>query len=76
MISCCSASSSRSVNARLRLLGERTDAAHRRLIFVASPLKLLKAVTRMRSDVVRFRARGLRSAAELDQRARDFLTSS
>jgi hypothetical protein len=35
-----------------------------------------KAVTRMRTDVARFRARGLRSAAELDQRARDFLAST
>ncbi|MFF3315089.1 hypothetical protein ACFYV5_06180 [Streptomyces sp. NPDC003035] len=32
-----------------------------------------KAVTRMRSDLARFRARGLRCAAELDERARDFL---
>lgn len=35
-----------------------------------------KAVTRMRTDVARFRARGLRSAAELDQRARDFLVGA
>ncbi|CAM5407260.1 Tat pathway signal protein [Streptomyces spiroverticillatus] len=33
-----------------------------------------KAVTRMRSDLSRFRARGLRCAAELDERGRDFLT--
>jgi len=33
-----------------------------------------KAVTRMRGDLARFRARGLRCAAELDERARDFLT--
>ncbi|MET9375146.1 hypothetical protein ABZX98_13465 [Streptomyces sp. NPDC002992] len=32
-----------------------------------------KAVTRMRSDLARFRARGLRCAAELDERACDFL---
>jgi len=35
-----------------------------------------KAITRMRTDIARFRARGLRSAAQLDQRARDFLTST
>jgi hypothetical protein len=35
-----------------------------------------KAVTRMRTDIARFRARGPRSAAELDQRARDFLAST
>ncbi|MFI6883884.1 hypothetical protein [Streptosporangium canum] len=34
-----------------------------------------KAVTSMRRDLARFRARGLRCAAELDERARDFLTS-
>lgn len=33
-----------------------------------------KAVSRMRGDLARFRARGLRCAAELDERARDFLT--
>ncbi|MFJ4428436.1 hypothetical protein [Streptomyces bobili] len=32
-----------------------------------------KAVHRMRGDLARFRARGLRCAAELDERARDFL---
>ena len=32
-----------------------------------------KAVSRMRSDLVGFRSRGLRCAAELDERARDFL---
>lgn len=32
-----------------------------------------KAVTNMRADLARFRARGLRGAAELDERARDFL---
>ncbi|MFD5268818.1 hypothetical protein [Streptomyces sp. NPDC058335] len=32
-----------------------------------------KAVRRMRGDLARFRARGLRCAAELDERARDFL---
>ncbi|WP_310718872.1 hypothetical protein [Streptomyces lydicus] len=35
-----------------------------------------KAVTRMRSDLARFRARGVRCAAELDERAIDFLASS
>jgi len=35
-----------------------------------------KAVTRMRGDLARFRARGLRYAAELDERARDFLAST
>ncbi|WP_434593390.1 hypothetical protein [Streptomyces sp. A5-4] len=35
-----------------------------------------KAVTRMRADLARFRARGVRCAAELDARARDFLTSA
>ncbi|MGH4014611.1 MAG: hypothetical protein ACRDSL_11945 [Pseudonocardiaceae bacterium] len=35
-----------------------------------------KAVTRMRGDLTRFRARGLRCAAELDDRARDFLAST
>jgi hypothetical protein len=35
-----------------------------------------KAVTRMRTDIARFRAGGPRSAAELDQRARDFLAST
>ncbi|MGW0315446.1 hypothetical protein [Streptomyces flavidovirens] len=34
-----------------------------------------KAVNRMRGDLARFRARGLRCAAELDERARDFLAS-
>lgn len=34
-----------------------------------------KAVSRMRSDLARFRARGLRCAAEIDERARDFLTA-
>ncbi|GII96390.1 hypothetical protein [Sinosporangium siamense] len=33
-----------------------------------------KAVTRIRVELGRFRARGLRCAAELDERARDFLT--
>ncbi|GGT54950.1 Tat pathway signal protein [Streptomyces kurssanovii] len=32
-----------------------------------------KALSRMRGDLARFRARGLRCAAELDERARDFL---
>ncbi|MER5359819.1 hypothetical protein [Streptomyces sp. NPDC002785] len=32
-----------------------------------------KAVSRMRGNLARFRARGLRCAAELDERARDFL---
>jgi ketosteroid isomerase-like protein len=32
-----------------------------------------KAIARMRGDLARFRARGLRCAAELDERARDFL---
>ncbi|MFW6724759.1 hypothetical protein ACHZ98_32375 [Streptomyces sp. MAR4 CNY-716] len=35
-----------------------------------------KAVTRMRGDPTRFRARGLRCVAELDERGRDFLTST
>ncbi|MEU3353088.1 hypothetical protein [Streptomyces sp. NPDC037389] len=35
-----------------------------------------KAVSRMRSDLARFRARGLRCGAELDQHGRDFLTST
>ncbi|MEV7384315.1 hypothetical protein [Streptomyces lydicus] len=35
-----------------------------------------KAVTRMRSDLARFRARGVRCAAELEERAIDFLASS
>ncbi|MFI6055939.1 hypothetical protein ACIBCO_38435 [Streptomyces violascens] len=35
-----------------------------------------KAVSRMRGDLARFRARGLRCAAELDERARDFLATS
>ncbi|MGH3625646.1 MAG: hypothetical protein ACRDQ5_28395 [Sciscionella sp.] len=35
-----------------------------------------KAVTRMRGDLARFRARSLRCAAELDDRARDFLAST
>ncbi|WP_344287761.1 hypothetical protein [Streptomyces synnematoformans] len=35
-----------------------------------------KAVSRMRSDLARFRARGLRCVAELDERGRGFLTSS
>lgn len=39
-------------------------------------LRTRKAVTRMRSDLARFRARGLRCAAELDERARDFLTGA
>ncbi|MGW9042822.1 hypothetical protein ACWGQL_09705 [Streptomyces lydicus] len=34
-----------------------------------------KAVTRMRGDLARFRARGVRSAAELDERAIDFLAA-
>ncbi|WP_164764571.1 hypothetical protein [Streptomyces lydicus] len=34
-----------------------------------------KAVGRMRRDLARFRARGLRCAAELDERARDFLAA-
>ncbi|ODA74110.1 hypothetical protein APS67_001657 [Streptomyces sp. AVP053U2] len=32
-----------------------------------------KAVSRMRGDLARFRARGLRCVAELDERGRDFL---
>ncbi|MGH3869952.1 MAG: hypothetical protein ACRDSR_00305 [Pseudonocardiaceae bacterium] len=35
-----------------------------------------KAVTRMRGGLARFRARGLRCAAELDERARDFLAGT
>ncbi|MEV4011647.1 hypothetical protein AB0J35_14185 [Nonomuraea angiospora] len=35
-----------------------------------------KAVARIRGDLARFRARGLRCAAELDERARDLLTST
>jgi hypothetical protein len=35
-----------------------------------------KAITRMRADIARFRARGLRGAAELDHRARDVLAST
>lgn len=35
-----------------------------------------KAVARMRGDLARFRARGLRCAAELDERARDFLAGT
>lgn len=35
-----------------------------------------KAVTRMRGELARFRPRGLRCAAELDERARDFLAST
>ncbi|MER7109429.1 hypothetical protein [Streptomyces sp. NPDC000229] len=35
-----------------------------------------KAVSRMRADLARFRARGLRCAAELDQRAREVLTGT
>ncbi|MEJ8657599.1 hypothetical protein [Streptomyces sp. MS1.AVA.4] len=35
-----------------------------------------KAVTRMRSDLARFQARGLRCTAELDERARDFLAGT
>lgn len=35
-----------------------------------------KAVTRMRSDLARFRTRGVRCAAELDERAIDFLASA
>ncbi|GAA3305105.1 hypothetical protein [Streptomyces cinereospinus] len=34
-----------------------------------------KAVARMRSDLARFRARGLLCLAELDERGRDFLTN-
>lgn len=36
-------------------------------------VRTLKAVKRMRADMSRFRARGLRAAVELDERARDFL---
>ncbi|MFJ8086273.1 hypothetical protein ACIQ6Y_37630 [Streptomyces sp. NPDC096205] len=32
-----------------------------------------RAVSRMRSDLASFRARGLRCVAELDERGRDFL---
>ncbi|WP_031067360.1 hypothetical protein [Streptomyces sp. NRRL F-5527] len=35
-----------------------------------------KAVSRMRSDLRRFRARGLRCVAELDERGRDFLAGA
>lgn len=35
-----------------------------------------KAITRMRADLARFRARGLRCAADLDERARDLLAHS
>ncbi|SEB74354.1 hypothetical protein SAMN05428945_1037 [Streptomyces sp. 2224.1] len=35
-----------------------------------------KAVTRMRGDLARFRARGVRCAAELDERAIDFLAGA
>jgi hypothetical protein len=35
-----------------------------------------KAVTTMRGDLAPFRARGLRCAAELDERARHFLAST
>ncbi|MGP3990780.1 hypothetical protein [Streptomyces sp. 3N207] len=35
-----------------------------------------KAVRRMRTDLARFRARGLRCATELDERARDLLAST
>ncbi|MFD8615339.1 hypothetical protein ACFV09_41745, partial [Streptomyces sp. NPDC059631] len=35
-----------------------------------------KALTSMRRDLARFRARGVRCAAELDERATDFLTSA
>jgi hypothetical protein len=35
-----------------------------------------KALVRMRADLARFRARGLRSAVVLDERARDFLASA
>lgn len=37
-------------------------------------VRILKAVKRMRADMARFRARGLRAAAELDERTRDLLT--
>ncbi|MGA5418008.1 hypothetical protein [Streptomyces pseudogriseolus] len=35
-----------------------------------------KAVSRMRSDLRRFRARGLRCVVELDERGRDFLAGA
>lgn len=35
-----------------------------------------KAVSRMRGDLARFRARGLRCVADLDERGRDFLANS
>ncbi|WP_243088212.1 hypothetical protein [Streptomyces sp. 891-h] len=35
-----------------------------------------KAVFHMRSDLARFRARGLRCVTELDERTRDFLTGA
>ena len=35
-----------------------------------------KAVSHMRRDLARFRARGLRRVTELDERARDFLASA
>ncbi|MFJ3950924.1 tol-pal system YbgF family protein [Streptomyces libani] len=39
-------------------------------------VRTCKAVTRMRGDLARFRARGVRCAAELDERAIDFLASA
>ncbi|WP_367141160.1 MULTISPECIES: hypothetical protein [Streptomyces] len=35
-----------------------------------------KAITSMRRDIARFRARGVRSATELDERAVGFLISA
>ncbi|WP_158939226.1 hypothetical protein [Streptomyces sp. NRRL S-87] len=35
-----------------------------------------KAISRMRGDLARFRARGLRCVAELDERGREFLAGA
>ncbi|WP_328884943.1 hypothetical protein [Streptomyces sp. NBC_00316] len=39
-------------------------------------MRTRKAVSRMKGDLARFRARGLRCAAELDERARGFLAGN
>ncbi|GII76607.1 hypothetical protein Sru01_15890 [Sphaerisporangium rufum] len=39
-------------------------------------MRTLRAIRRMRAALARFRARGLRCAAELDERARDFITGT
>ncbi|GAA1520813.1 Tat pathway signal protein [Sphaerisporangium rubeum] len=39
-------------------------------------VRIRKAVSRMRSDLARFRARGLRCVADLDERGRDFLAGT